>query len=181
MPAPSIYAIATMDTKGEEIDFIAAQIRARGGRVVTVDVGTKDPATARPDVTREAVAGHGTDVLGKSDRGRAVAAMSDALVKFMLAEHAAGKVAGVIGVGGSGGTALIAPALRALPVGLPKVLVSTVASGNVAPYVGATDIAMIYSVTDVAGLNRVSKIILANAARAVTATASASAPTPPTP
>jgi len=181
MPNPTIYAIATMDTKGEEIDFIAARIRAAGARALTVDVGTKDPATTRPDIPRETVASHSTNVLGKSDRGQAVAAMADALTAFLRAEHAAGKISGVIGVGGSGGTALIAPALRALPVGLPKVLVSTVASGNVAPYVGATDIAMIYSVTDVAGLNRVSKIILANAARAVTAMASAPAPTTPLP
>jgi uncharacterized protein (UPF0261 family) len=169
--APAIYAIATMDTKGEEIDFIAGQIRACGGIVVTVDVGTKDPAAVAPGVSREAVAGHHPGgagaVLGKTDRGHAVAAMAEALAAFMLAEHAAAKVAGVIGVGGSGGTALIAPAMRALPVGLPKVLVSTVASGNVAPYVGASDVAMMYSVTDVAGLNRVSKVVLGNAAKAV--------------
>jgi uncharacterized protein (UPF0261 family) len=167
MTTPSIYALATMDTKGEEIDFIAEQIRAAGARVVTVDVGTKDPSATRPDIPRETVAAHGTNVLGKTDRGQAVAAMADALVSFILSEHAAGKISGVIGVGGSGGTALIAPAIRALPVGLPKVLVSTVASGNVAPYVGCSDIAMIFSVTDVAGLNRVSRVVLANAARAI--------------
>jgi uncharacterized protein (UPF0261 family) len=168
---PSIYAIATMDTKGEEIEFIAREIAACGGSVVTVDVGTKDPATVRPGLSREVVAGHHPGgagaVLGKTDRGQAVAAMAEALVAFMLAEHSAGNVAGVIGVGGSGGTALIAPAMRALPVGLPKVLVSTVASGNVAAYVGASDIAMMYSVTDVAGLNRVSRVVLGNAARAI--------------
>ena len=167
MTKPSIYALATMDTKGEEIDFIAEQIRAAGARVVTVDVGTKDPPTTPAHVSRETVAAHGTNVLGKTDRGQAVAAMADALVRFILSEHAAGKISGVIGVGGSGGTALIAPSMRALPVGLPKVLVSTVASGNVAPYVGCSDIAMMYSVTDVAGLNRVSRVVLANAARAI--------------
>src|SRR6185436_3376127 len=157
----------TMDTKGEEIDFIAKQIRAAVAKVVTVDVGTKDPSTTRPDIQRETVAAHGANVLGKTDRGQAVAAMADALTRFMLAEHAAGKVSGVIGVGGSGGTALIAPAMRALPVGLPKVLVSTVASGNTAPYVGCCDITMMYSVVDVAGLNRVSRQVLGNAAHAV--------------
>ena len=169
---PAVYAIATMDTKGEEIDFIAGVIRAGGAEVVTVDVGTKDAATVAPGVAREVVAGHHPGgsagaVLGKTDRGQAVAAMAQALVAYLLTEHAAGRVAGVIGVGGSGGTALIAPAMRALPVGLPKVLVSTVASGNVAPYVGASDIAMMYSVTDVAGINRVSRVVLGNAARAI--------------
>jgi uncharacterized protein (UPF0261 family) len=168
---PSIYAIATMDTKGEEIEYVAERIRAAGAGVVTVDVGTKDAATVGPGIARETVAAHHprgpAAVLGLVDRGQAVAAMAEALARFMLAEHSAGNVAGVIGVGGSGGTALVAPAMRALPVGLPKVLVSTVASGNVAAYVGASDIAMMYSVTDVAGLNRVSRIVLGNAAGAI--------------
>jgi uncharacterized protein (UPF0261 family) len=93
--------------------------------------------------------------------------MGEALVEFLRREHSAGTVAGVLGIGGSGGTALIAPALRALPVGLPKVLVSTVASGNTAPYVGCSDITMMYSVVDVAGLNRVSRQVLGNAAHAM--------------
>jgi uncharacterized protein (UPF0261 family) len=102
--------------------------------------------------------------------------MGAALVQFLLREHAAGKVAGVIGIGGSGGTALIAAALRALPVGLPKVLVSTVASGNTAPYVGCSDVTMMYSVVDVAGLNRVSRQVLANAAHAIAGMASHPSP-----
>jgi uncharacterized protein (UPF0261 family) len=168
---PAIHAIATMDTKGEEIGFIASIIRATGADVVTVDVGTLSPPTVAPGIARETVAarhpGGAAAVLGKTDRGQAVAAMSDALTAFILKQHAQGKIAGVIGIGGSGGTALIAPAMRALPVGLPKLLVSTVASGNVAQYVGASDIAMMYSVTDVAGLNRVSRVVLGNAARAI--------------
>jgi uncharacterized protein (UPF0261 family) len=98
------------------------------------------------------------------DRGSAVAAMSQALVEFIRSRQ---DVAGVIGAGGSGGTALIAPAMRALPIGTPKVLVSTVASGNVAPYAGPTDISMMYSVTDVSGLNRISRVVLANAAHSI--------------
>jgi uncharacterized protein (UPF0261 family) len=106
-------------------------------------------------------------VLNHCDRGLAVAAMSEALVSFLQSAHAEGRVSGVIGLGGTGGTALIAPALRALPIGLPKLLVSTVASGNTASYIGCCDITMMYSVVDVAGMNRLSKLVLGNAARAV--------------
>jgi uncharacterized protein (UPF0261 family) len=101
---------------------------------------------------------------GKGDRGAAVSAMSEALVQFIASRS---DVAGAIGLGGSGGTALIAPALRALPIGTPKLLVSTVASGNVAPYIGPSDICMMYSVTDIAGLNRISRKVLLNAANAI--------------
>jgi uncharacterized protein (UPF0261 family) len=102
--------------------------------------------------------------------------MSVALIAFLKAEHDAGRVGGVIGLGGSGGTSLIAPALRALPVGLPKLLVSTVASGNTAPYVGCSDIALMYSVVDVAGLNRVSRAVLTNAAHAMAGMVTATRP-----
>jgi uncharacterized protein (UPF0261 family) len=102
--------------------------------------------------------------------------MSAALAAFLKAEHDAGKVGGVIGLGGSGGTALIAPALRALPIGLPKLLVSTVASGNTAPYVGSSDLTLMYSVVDVAGLNRVSREVLANAAHAIAGMVTAARP-----
>ena len=93
--------------------------------------------------------------------------MGEALEFFLLREYAAGRVAGVIGIGGSGNTALITPAMRALPVGLPKVMVSTIASGNVAAYVGTSDILMMYSVVDIAGLNAVSRRVLGNAAHAM--------------
>jgi uncharacterized protein (UPF0261 family) len=166
----TIYAIATMDTKGEELAFVADQIRRAGGTVTTVDVGTKDAPQVKPDIPREAFA---SAALGHTDRGQAVAAMAVALKDFLLVEHAAGKISGVIGLGGTGGTALISPAMRALPVGLPKLLVSTVASGHTAQYVGCSDVTMMYSVTDVAGLNRVSRVILANAARAITGMAAA--------
>ena len=164
-----VYAIATMDTKGSEIAFVAERIRSCGIEVQTVDVGTKAPAIGMPDVSREQVAARSPDAhaLTLTDRGEAVTAMSAALVEFLVAEHAAGKVAGVIGIGGGGGTALITPALRALPVGVPKVMVSTMASGNVGPYVDCTDLTMMYSVVDVAGINSVSRRVLANAAHAI--------------
>ena len=164
-----VYAVATMDTKGLEITFVAEQLRAAGVECVLVDVGTKDLPTVAPDVSRETVAASlgGEIVLGLTDRGAAVTAMSAALVEFLVAEHAEGRLAGVIGIGGGGGTALIAPALRALPVGVPKVMVSTMASGNVGPYVDCSDLTMMYSVVDVAGINSVSRRVLANAAHAI--------------
>lgn len=167
----SIYAIATLDTKGHELAFVAEAIRRAGGEVTTVDVGTAAAPVERPNVTRDAVAACHPNgaafVLDKTDRGEAVAAMSEALLAFLLQENAAGRVAGTIGLGGTGGTALIAPALRALPIGLPKVLVSTVASGNTAQYIGSCDITLMPSVVDVAGLNCVSRQILSNAAHAI--------------
>ena len=167
----NIYAIATMDTKGEEIGYVAACIREAGAAVTVVDVGTQRDAQGSPDVPRETVAMCHKDgahaAIGHADRGEAVTAMGEALRAYLSMEYAEGKVGGVIGIGGSGGTALITPAMQALPIGVPKVMVSTVASGNTAPYVGCCDIAMLYSVVDVAGINRVSRQVLGNAAHAI--------------
>jgi uncharacterized protein (UPF0261 family) len=171
--ARSVYAVATMDTKGHELSYVADRIRAAGIVVTMVDVGTMEPPIVVPDVSREVVADcHPTSAgravaLSRGDRGEAITAMGEALAGFLVREHQSGRVAGVIGIGGSGNTALIAPAMRALPIGLPKVLVSTIASGNVAPYVGTSDILMMYSVVDVAGLNIVSRRVLGNAAHAL--------------
>ncbi|REJ67453.1 MAG: UPF0261 family protein [Planctomycetota bacterium] len=171
MPERAVYAVATMDTKGEEITYVAGCARQLGVDVVVCDVGTQGPPTVEPDIAREAIAAchpEGADAaLGFSDRGEAVTAMSRALAAFLQQELAAGKLGGVIGIGGSGGTALVSYAMRALPIGLPKLLVSTVASGNTKPYVECCDITMMYSVVDVAGLNRVSKTVLGNAAHAI--------------
>jgi uncharacterized protein (UPF0261 family) len=170
---PSVYAVATMDTKGQELAFVAECLRASGVAVVTVDVGTLSPPVVPPDVDRRTVADcHPTEggrsaALAGGDRGRAITAMSQALESFLTHELGSNRVAGVIGIGGSGGTALITPAMRALPIGVPKVMVSTVASGNTAPYVGSSDLTLMYSVVDVAGLNAVSRRVLANAAGAV--------------
>ena len=164
-----VYAIAAMDTKGAEIAFVANLIRACGVEVVTVDVGTKGLPVVAPDITREQVVAccSTSNPLTKTDRGEAVTAMSAALVEFLNVEYAAGRLAGVIGIGGGGGTALITPAMRALPVGVPKVMVSTMASGNVGPYVDCSDLTMMYSVVDVAGINSVSRRVFANAAHAI--------------
>lgn len=165
--SPSVYAIATMDTKGEELDYVRRCLKAAGAQVTTVDVGTATAPTHEPDIDRDTVLGSEWKVSSTSDRGEAVAAMSLALTKFLVREQELGKVAGVIGIGGSGGTSLIAAALRALPIGLPKLIVSTVASGNTAPYVSCSDITLMYSVVDVAGLNVVSRRVLGNAAHAM--------------
>ena len=173
-----VYAVATMDTKGTEIAFVAERIRACGVEVVTVDVGTRGAAVVVPDISREQVAAccSTSNPLRKTDRGKAVTAMSAALVEFLKAEQAAGRLAGVIGIGGGGGTALITPAMRALPVGVPKVMVSTMASGNVGPYVDCSDLTMMYSVVDVAGINSVSRRVFANAAHAIAGMVTCSLP-----
>ena len=168
----AVHAIATMDTKGQELEFLADRIRGTGVSVVTVDVGTRRPPTVVPDISRENVAvflprDSQLSDLGTMDRGEAVTAMSEALHWYLLSEFGAGQVSGVIGIGGGGGTALITPAMQALPIGLPKVMLSTMASGNVAPYVGCADITMMHSVVDVAGINSVSRRVLANAAHAI--------------
>ncbi|WP_029010042.1 Tm-1-like ATP-binding domain-containing protein [Azospirillum halopraeferens] len=167
--AAAVYVVGCHDTKGAELDYVRDLIAAAGLRVVAVDVGTGPPASApAPDVSARDVAARHPDgadaVLGCGDRGLAVSRMADAFTRFVGERR---DVAGMIGLGGSGGTAIVAPGMRSLPVGVPKVLVSTIASGNVAPYVGETDICMMPSVTDVAGLNRISRRVLGNAAHAV--------------
>ncbi len=160
------YVVGTADTKGAELRYVRDLIRAAGVPTVLVDLGTRS-AGQGADVTPEEVAAHhpeGAAAAFGDDRGRAVAAMALAFARFVLTRP---DIGGMIGLGGSGGTALITPAMRALPVGLPKVMVSTVASGNVAPYVGPADICMMYSVTDVAGINRISRRVLGNAAHAL--------------
>lgn len=161
------YVIGTFDTKRDELSYVAERIRETGVSVVTVDVSSK-PGTADADVANATVAAaHPTDTkfLGATDdRGTAVTMMGEALGEFLLART---DIGGVIGLGGSGNTALVTAAMRRLPVGVPKLMVSTVASGDVSPYVGPNDIAMVYSVTDVAGINRISRVVLGNAAHAI--------------
>jgi tripartite-type tricarboxylate transporter receptor subunit TctC len=157
--------VGTCDTKGEDLRFVKGLITAAKVPVKLVDVGTKS-ANGSADVSAGEVASHHPQgkgaVLNQTDRGRAVAAMATALECFI--EKHKGEIAGIIGLGGSGNTALATAGMRRLPVGIPKIMVSTVASGNVAPYVGPNDIAMLYSVVDVAGLNAISRQVLGNAA-----------------
>jgi uncharacterized protein (UPF0261 family) len=167
----TIALLGTMDTKGLEHGFVAERIRERGHQVLMIDVGTLEEPKLAPDVTRAEVATAAGADLGtlaaRRDRGEAVAIMSRGapVVLQRLAER--DKIHGVISLGGGGGTAIATAAMRSLPVGFPKVMVSTLASGNVAPYVGVKDIVMFPAVVDVAGLNRISRLILTRAAGAI--------------
>ena len=167
----TIAVLGTLDSKGEEHAFVAKLIKARGHQALLIDVGTGAPATIKPDITREevaAVAGINlAEIVARKDRGECVVAMSQA-APVMLAKLAAeGRIQGVISLGGGGGTAIATAAMRALPIGFPKLMVSTLAAGNVAPYLGTKDITMMPSLADVAGLNRLSMVIFTRAAGAI--------------
>ncbi len=175
LPQGRIYVAGTVDTKGEELAYVRRLIAEQGVSAVLVDLSTNATAAVADISASDVAACHpgGKEAVFTGDRGSAVAAMATAFSLYILAQS---DVAGLIGLGGSGGTALVTPAMRALPIGTPKLMVSTVASSNVAPYVGPSDIAMMYSVTDIAGLNRISRIILANAAHAIAGMARTPAP-----
>ncbi|MDP6475207.1 MAG: Tm-1-like ATP-binding domain-containing protein [Alphaproteobacteria bacterium] len=167
------YVAGTCDTKGAELHFIKGLIEAAGIDTCLVDLSTGERAggavdAGAVDVSAAEVASHHPEgagaVLVGDDRGRAVSAMADAFAHFVRTR---GDIGGMIGAGGSGNTVLVATGMRALALGLPKILVSTVASGDVAPYVGPNDIAMVYSVADVAGLNSITRAVLGNAAHAL--------------
>ena len=162
------YVAGTCDTKGAELRYIKGLIEDAGIESCLVDLGTGGGAAGAVDVPAAEVASHHPDgadaVLVGGDRGRAVTAMADAFAHFVRTR---GDIGGMIGAGGSGNTALVATGMRALPLGVPKILVSTVASGDVAPYVGPNAIAMVYSVADVAGLNSITREVLGNAAHAL--------------
>jgi len=160
------YIAGTFDTKGRELFFLRNCLEKLGLRTVTVDLATSgkpSPAMIHP---REVARHHpkGERAVFTGDRGSAVSEMAVAFGQFVTRRRDLG---GLISAGGSGGTALATLAMRGLPIGLPKVMVSTVASGDVKPYVGPSDICMMYSVTDVAGINRISERVLANAAHAL--------------
>ncbi len=170
-----VYVAGTLDTKAAELRYAAGLVAAAGVPARLVDLSTQS-ADAGADVSAREVAGwhpDGAEAVFTGDRGRSVSAMALAFARFMAAQ---GDVAGLLGLGGSGNTALVTPAMRRLPIGVPKLMVSTVASGNVAAYVGPSDIAMMYSVADMAGLNRISRAVLANAAHAMVGMARHAAP-----
>jgi len=173
-----VYAVGTADTKGEELAFLSDTIAATGAAVCRVDVGTR-PATIPVDIGAEDIASHHPDgikaVLGGEDRGTSVAAMGIAFARFVQSRD---DIAAMVGIGGGGGTSIITAGMRALPLGLPKIMVSTLASGDTAPYVDVSDIIMMPSVTDMAGLNRLSRVVLHNAAQAIAGMAARPAPPP---
>jgi uncharacterized protein (UPF0261 family) len=166
-----IYVVGTADTKGEELDFLADAIAAAGGTPLRVDIGTTAHGRA-VDISAADVAAETSKTvkadLASGDRGRAVAAMAVAFAGFIKTRD---DVGGVIGIGGGGGTSIVTAGMRELPLGLPKIMVSTLASGDVASYVGVSDIVMMPSITDLAGLNRISRAVLHNAAQAIVAMA----------
>ena len=171
MPMATIAVLGTLDTKGEEHAFVASLIAARGHRALLIDVGTGSSPTVAPDITRDQVAAAGgldlASLVAARDRGAAVTAMSQAAPILLSRLAAEGRIQGVVSLGGGGGTAIASAAMRALPVGFPKLMVSTLAAGNIAPYVGTKDIVMMPSLADVAGLNRLSRVIFTRAAGAI--------------
>lgn len=171
-----IYAVGTADTKAEELAFLATLLRNRFDAVTVVDLGLRPGAMACDVTAAEVAACHplgAAHVLGLADRGAAVAAMGAAFARFIAGRR---DVAGVIGIGGGGGTSIICEGLRGLAYGVPKLVVSTLASGNVSPYVGISDLVLMPAVTDMAGLNSLSRVILHNAAEAMAGMAAHPAP-----
>lgn len=170
-----IYVVGTVDTKGAELAFLKKLVSETGFPCLLVDVGTRQPTVTADISAREVAACHpaGAEaVLATADRGSAVAAMGEAFARFIARRD---DVAGVLGIGGGGGTSIITAGMRALPFGVPKLMVSTLAAGDVGPFVDVSDITMMHSVTDIAGLNRISRAVLTNAAHAIVGMAQAPA------
>jgi uncharacterized protein (UPF0261 family) len=161
----------TLDTKGVEFQFVRDLLRERGLETLVIDAGVTGPPHFPPDVARERVfEAAGTTlaaIVRAGDRGQAVEAAARGMAKLVTELHRQGKVDAILGLGGSAGTTIATAAMRALPFGVPKVMVSTLASGQVKPYVGVRDIMMMNSVVDISGLNRISRTVLTNAANAV--------------
>jgi uncharacterized protein (UPF0261 family) len=167
----TIAVLGTLDTKGREHAFVAERIRSHGHDVLLIDVGTGAEPVVAADISRADVAAAGgldlAAVVARGDRGECVAAMAGAAAALVGRLVEEGRIQGLISLGGGGGTAIATAALRPLPIGFPKLVVSTLASGNTAPYVGTSDIVMMPAVVDVQGLNRISRTILARAAGAI--------------
>jgi uncharacterized protein (UPF0261 family) len=176
-----VLLIGTLDTKGTEFQFVRdALLRARLD-VLVIDAGVTGPPAFEPDIKRDDVfksAGTTLEAVVKAgDRGKAIEAAASGVAKLAQRLHDEGKVEGVLSLGGSAGTTIGTAAMRALPFGIPKLMVSTLASGQVKPYVGVRDILMMYSVVDISGLNRISRSVLSNAAHAMIGMVSPMRPT----
>src|SRR2546427_1767944 len=171
MSEKTVVLVGTLDTKGAEYQYLRDRLALADVKTILVDVGTLEQPLAKPDISRHDVAaasGLDLDALTAArDRGRAVSAMADAATIVVRRLYKDGRCDGVLAAGGSGNTAIATKAMRALPVGIPKLMVSTMAAGNTRDYIGASDITMMASVTDVAGINSISGRILANAAAAM--------------
>jgi uncharacterized protein (UPF0261 family) len=173
----NIALIAALDTKGVEAAFVAGELERRGHWPVVIDVGVLGRPVQPATVSREEVAAAGgavlADLVAVADRGAAVARMADGAAAVLAARFAAGQVDAVIGLGGGAGTSIATRAMRELPIGVPKVMVSTLAGGDVSGFVGQSDIVMVPSVVDIIGLNRISRDVFTRAAAAVAAMAEA--------
>lgn len=176
----TVVLVGTLDTKGEEYAFLRERLRELGVDVILVDAGVLGEPKTPPDIPREEVAraaGTSIETLAEAgDRGAAVGTMSRGAGEIVHRLHEEGRLDAVLGLGGSGGTSLVTGAMRSLPVGVPKIMVSTMASGDTRPYVGASDVTMMYSVVDISGINRLSARILTNAAAAAAGMARAETP-----
>ena len=179
----TVVLAGTLDTKGHEYAYVRERLRAiHHVDTILIDAGILGAADPAADISRDDVArAAGTTIAALrsgGDRGTAVETMAAGLVRVVGELHAQGRLDGILGLGGSGGSSLITRAMRDLPVGVPKLMVSTVAAGDTRPYVGASDVTMMYSVVDIAGINSASARILANAAAAIAGMASAPRPEP---
>jgi uncharacterized protein (UPF0261 family) len=176
----TVVLLGTLDTKGEEYDFLRRKVHEEGANVLLVDTGVLGAPLAEPDISRQEVAeaaGANAQELAESgDRGAAVEAMARGAAEIVKELYSQGRLDAVLALGGSGGTAIATQAMRELPVGVPKLVVSTMASGDTRPYVGAVDITLMYSVVDIAGLNPISERILGNAAAAAAGMAKSQGP-----
>jgi uncharacterized protein (UPF0261 family) len=160
----TVLLVGTLDTKGAEYAYLRERLRMHGVDAILADAGVNEPVGVEPDLH---VGGDRQALASAGDRGAAVTAMAEAAEELARKLYAEGRIGGVLAAGGSGGTAIATRAMQALPVGAPKLMVSTMAAGNTADYVGASDVMMMASVTDVAGVNSISGRILANAAAAM--------------
>lgn len=171
MSAKTIVVLATLDTKGREAEYLSQQIAAYGDTALIVDTGVVGTPATAAGISREEVAAAGgmplAQILEHPSREVAAPVMADGATRIVTRLAAEGKVHGIVAMGGTQGTTLSTKVMRALPYGFPKVMVSTMASGNVAPWVDIKDVTMMFSVTDILGLNPVTRKILANAAGAV--------------
>jgi uncharacterized protein (UPF0261 family) len=178
--AKTVGIVGTLDTKGMEFQFIKERIEASGTSTCVVNTGILGEPSFEPDVSAGEVAEAGGASLQAlqdgGDRGVAVAAMAEGAAKIIAQLQSDGKIDGVISLGGSAGTTIGTTAMRAVPVGVPKIMVSTLASGDTSPYVDTKDISMMYSVVDIAGINSLSRQILANAAGAIVGMVNAEVP-----
>lgn len=167
----TVAILGTFDTKGEEFDYLRSCIESAGLATLMIDCGVLQAPPFDPDVTRQEVAAAGghvhADLVARHDRGSSIATMAAGAAVLVRRLFDEGLIQGVISLGGSAGTTIGTAAMRALPAGFPKVMVSTLASGDTRPYIGASDILLLYPIVDIAGLNRLSRRILGNAAAAI--------------